>query len=274
MCRQTAMRRKSAEERQLGMRVVKTLGACGRRKAWAEALDIMAGLQTDGHCPDAISTNALLGACAKAGRWRAAEVPQDTVAYTSAVSAFALRSSWQRAAQLLEMAQDCGLRCDVVLRSAAASACEKGGAWRSAVQLADSGQDTQLLNIALLAATRRGSRATWASALAHVAAMTPRSLRRDGFTFSPLQNLGWARALELLRFLRSCSLRGEAALGNLLAPPWRQSVDLLGVMGADLRQDAANFNAAGSACGKAAWEQMVWNHADLCEDADWQDHHP
>ncbi|CAJ1331671.1 unnamed protein product, partial [Effrenium voratum] len=69
------------------------------------------------------------------------------------------------------------------------------------------------------------------------------------------QNLGWARALELLRFLRSCSLRGEAALGNLLAPPWRQSVDLLGVMGADLRQDAANFNAAGSACGKAAWEQ-------------------
>ncbi|CAJ1337059.1 unnamed protein product, partial [Effrenium voratum] len=134
-----------------------------------------------------LTPSALLGACAKAGRWQAAEVPKDTVAYTSAVSAFALRSSWQRAAQLLEMAQDCGLRCDVVLRSAAASACEKGGAWRSAVQLADSGQDTQLLNIALLAATRRGSRATWASALAHVAAMTLRSLRRDGFTFSPLQ---------------------------------------------------------------------------------------
>jgi len=98
--------------------------------------------------PDEISYNAVIGACASAGKWKEAldvldecynepDVEPNIYIYTNAIRACAKAGKTQRALSLLDIVKEKGLPVDSYCYTAAIDACSKGKQWKKALDLFD-----------------------------------------------------------------------------------------------------------------------------------------
>jgi pentatricopeptide repeat protein len=98
--------------------------------------------------PDEISYNAVIGACASAGKWKEAldvldecnnepGVEPNIYIYTNAIRACAKAGKTQLALSLLENVKEKGLPVDSYCYTAAIDACSKGRQWKKALELFD-----------------------------------------------------------------------------------------------------------------------------------------
>ena len=98
--------------------------------------------------PDEISYNAVIGACASAGKWKEAldvldecynepGVEPNIYIYTNAIRACAKAGKTQRALSLLDIVKEKGLPVDSYCYTAVIDACSKGRQWKKALEIFD-----------------------------------------------------------------------------------------------------------------------------------------
>jgi pentatricopeptide repeat protein len=98
--------------------------------------------------PDEISYNAVIGACASAGKWKEAldvldecynepGVEPNIYIYTNAIRACAKAGKTQRALSLLDIVKEKSLPVDSYCYTAVIDACSKGRQWKKALELFD-----------------------------------------------------------------------------------------------------------------------------------------
>ena len=145
-----------------------TISACGRGKAWREALALL-------ESPDAGvgAHTAAINACGLSGEWQAAldvlermrlteQAPKPTLlTYTTAITACGRAREWRPALALVDELTRDGLKPTPAVHNAALAACDRAGAWEAAVVLLDRMRrdgtaNAASVNTALRACSRSG----------------------------------------------------------------------------------------------------------------------
>ena len=234
--------------------------------------------------PDAISYVAAMGACRRAGEWRAAVwllrrmrthgIAPNAHAFSAAISACACAGEWVAAVALLEKMEAAGLPPSAVAYAAAITACDRGGAWERALKLLEEMElrgvrhsSTHAYNAAISACARA---AEWRPALSLLGQMVERKRNApppDVYSFngalSACDRAGECKeALTLRRRMGQAGVRPDAVTDNILlsafarAARWHSALALLRAMGAReaprrARPDPVPLCTAAAACEAA-----------------------
>jgi pentatricopeptide repeat protein len=213
------------------------------------ALDLMREMQQAGVPPDAVTYNAVMNACAKAGKsGKALEVLQHmkdahvqlTVAtYGTALDACARRAEWERSFFLLhEMREEPSLlQPDEACYSAAINSCVRAGRWQEALQLlrdmkAEGMKPNQITACAAINACTQGGQPQLALDL--LEEMRRTGMEPDTVTYTAV--------------MRACKQSGQ----------WQRSLDLLVQMESEgVKIGSSTWYAVISACS----EECQWREA-------------
>eukprot|EP00450_Noctiluca_scintillans_P037163 CAMPEP_0194554240 /NCGR_PEP_ID=MMETSP0253-20130528/97635_1 /TAXON_ID=2966 /ORGANISM="Noctiluca scintillans" /LENGTH=1064 /DNA_ID=CAMNT_0039401727 /DNA_START=19 /DNA_END=3213 /DNA_ORIENTATION=+ len=226
----------------------KMISACGKRREWAGALDLLHNMLAGSMQPDVISFNATISACGKGGQWRHAlallqELRQNglhhnAISVNAAIGACEKVGQWEQALALLHGMQADALQPDVISYNATISACGKGNQPKRALDLlGDMWQrgcepDVISFNAAIGACEKGGQ---WEQALVLLRDM--RQLRRtpDVISFNTT--------------ISACGKGGQANRALMLLQEMRQH---------GLHPNVISFSSAISACEKGGlWERAL-----------------
>ncbi|CAE7803209.1 unnamed protein product, partial [Symbiodinium sp. CCMP2456] len=215
----------------------------GRAKHWHSAIQVLEQGEENREHPNAVTLNAVMGACDRA-------------------------SQWQYALSFLRCFHGRGLQPDVVTYNTALSACAKGSRWQLALALHRSGPG--FAAAPALRACSQGQQ--WQLGLEFLRSLRAEDLDLRAFTAGMQAcSLGgcWQLALQLLQEMEGLrhsadAIAISAAMGACeKAGHWAQALALFrGLRGRRLEPDVVSFNSALSSCAKGeAWQtalQLLW----------------
>lgn len=234
----------------------KMISACGKRREWTGALDLLHKMMQRGLQPDVISFNATISACGKGGQWRCAlallqELRQsglqhNAISCNAAIGACEKVGQWEQALALLHGMQQDFLQPDVISYNATISACGKGNQPRRALDLLSemwqSGYEPDVISYnAAIGACEKGGQ--WEQAL-----MLLREMRQ------------WRRTPDVISYntsISACGKGGQANRALVLLHEMRQH---------GLHPNVISYSAAISACEKGGlWERALQLLAEIRE---------